>query len=111
MKKIFFILGLSLFLSGCFQVIALVGPAATGVTSGNIYQSAVSYSVSYGIKKSTGKSIVENVIDLNKKNAKKSKKLVKNKNQDILKSSFSEKNESLVNSFYPSTFKSIMLAY
>ena len=61
MKKVIFVVVASLFLNGCFQVLALVGPAATGVASGNIYQSAISYSLSYGVKKSTGKTIIENV--------------------------------------------------
>ena len=74
MKKIFFILIGTLFLNGCFQVLALVGPAATGVTSGNIYQSAVSYSLSYGIKKATGKSVLENAIDMSKAQKAKRKK-------------------------------------
>ena len=67
MKKVIFVVIVAVFLNGCFQVLALVGPAATGVASGNIYQSAISYSLSYGVKKSTGKTIIENVIDLNNK--------------------------------------------
>ena len=66
MKKIIFVVIATLFLNGCFQVLALVGPAATGVASGNIYQSAISYSVSYGVKQKTGKTVLENVVDLSK---------------------------------------------
>ena len=61
MKKVIFVVVATLFLNGCFQVLALVGPAASGVATGNIYQSAISYSLSYGVKKSTGKTIIENV--------------------------------------------------
>ena len=103
MKKVIFVVVAGLFLNGCFQVVALVGPAATGVASWNIYQSAISYSLSYGVKKTTGKTIIENIVDLNKA-SKSEKKITKNM-----------KNEDLINSFYPriypSTFKSIMLAY
>ena len=103
MKKVVFVVVITLFLNGCFQVLALVVPAATGVSSGNIYQSAISYSLSYGVKKATGKTIIENVIDLNK-NSKHRKKIAKN-----------EKNEELINSFYPrtypGTFKLIMFPY
>ena len=67
MRKVILLIIAAVFLNGCFQVIALVGPAATGVTTGNLYQSAISYSFSYGVKKSTGKTVIENVIDLNKK--------------------------------------------
>ena len=63
MKKVIFVVIATVFLNGCFQVLALIGPAATGVAGGNIYQSAISYSVSYGVKKTTGKTIIENVID------------------------------------------------
>ena len=103
MKKVIFVVIATLFLNGCFQVLALVAPAASGVATGNIYQSAISYSVSYGVKKTTGKTIIENVIDLTK-NSKRNEKIAKNKT-----------NKDLINSFYPRTypltFKSIMLAY
>ena len=59
MNKVIFVVITTLFLNGCFQVLALVGPAASGVATGNIYQSAFSYSLSYGIKKTTGKSILD----------------------------------------------------
>ena len=66
MKKVIFVVIATVFLNGCFQVLALVGPAATGVASGNIYQSAISYTLSYGVKKTTGKTVIENIIDLSK---------------------------------------------
>ena len=103
MKKVIFVAVVTLFLNGCFQVLALVGPAASGVATGNIYQSAISYSLSYGVKQTTGKTIIENVIDLNNK-AKGREKIVKK-----------ARNEDLINSFYPraypETFKLIMSAY
>ena len=105
MKKVIFVVIATLFLNGCFQILALVAPAASGVATGNIYQSAISYSVSYGVKKTTGKTIIENVIDLSK-DSKHNEKIAKNKTNT---------NKDLINSFYPRiyprTFKSIMLAY
>ena len=99
MKKIIFVVVATLFLNGCFQIIALVAPAASGVATGNIYQSAISYSFSYGVKKTTGKTIIENVIDINKQN-KDRQKITKN-----------EQNENLILSFhprvFPETFKSL----
>ena len=97
MKKVIFIAVITLFLNGCFQVLALVGPAATGVTTGNIYQSAMSYTLSYGVQKTTGKTIIENVIDLNRHSKKKEKIAKKSKNKD------------LINSLSPGSFKFIML--
>ena len=103
MNKIIFVVIATLFLNGCFQVLALVAPAASGVATGNIYQSAISYSVSYGIKKTTGKTIIENVIDRHKQS---------NTREKIVKQ---VRDKKLVYSFYPrtypQTFKSIMLAY
>ena len=92
MKKVIFVVIATVFLNGCFQVLALVGPAATGVASGNIYQSAISYSFSYGVKKATGKTIIENVIDLNK-DFKHKEQIAKNK-----------ANKDLISSFYPRTY-------
>ena len=100
MKKVIFVVVISLFLNGCFQVIALLGPAASGVATGNIYQSAISYSLSYGVKKSTGKTIIENVIDMSKK-SKDKQKIAKVRNEDLI-NSFNPRT-------YPETLKSIML--
>ena len=100
MKKVIFVAVISLFLNGCFQVIALLGPAASGVATGNIYQSAISYSLSYGVKKTTGKTIIENVMDMNKQSRTK-KKIAKVRNEDLI-NSFNPR-------IYPETFKSIML--
>ena len=94
MKKVIFVVIVTVFLNGCFQVLALVGPAASGVATGNIYQSAFSYSLSYGIKKTTGKTIIENVIDINKESKKKKKIAKKIDNIDKV----------LINSFYPRTY-------
>ena len=100
MKKVIFVVIATVFLNGCFQVLALVGPAATGVASGNIYQSAISYSLSYGVKKSTGKTIIENVIDMSKK-SKDKQKIAKVRNEDLINSFYPR--------IYPETLKSIML--
>ena len=101
MKKVLFVVVATLFLNGCFQVLALVGPAATGVTTGNIYQSALSYSLGYGVKKATGKTIIENVIDRNKQ-SKTRERIAKVRNEDLI-NSFNPRT-------YPETFKSILLS-
>jgi CRISPR/Cas system-associated protein Cas10 (large subunit of type III CRISPR-Cas system) len=66
MKKIVFLVVVTLFLNGCFQMVAYMGPAITGVTGGNISHSALSYGLSYGVKKATGKTPIEQVISLTK---------------------------------------------
>ena len=69
-----------LFLNGCFQMVAFVGPAiTTGVTGGNITHSVLSYSLSYGVKKATGKTPIEQVISLTKEKQEKTKAINKEK--------------------------------
>ena len=64
MKKIVFLVVVTLFLNGCFQMVAYMGPAITGATGGNITHSALSYGLSYSVKKATGKTPIEQVISL-----------------------------------------------
>ena len=62
MKKIFGLLTTLILLSSCAQSLTLLGPATTTVTGGKLTQSAVSSSISYGVKKHTGKSPMEHAI-------------------------------------------------
>ncbi len=62
MKKIFGLLVSLLLLNGCAESMALLGPASTTITGGNIAQSTVSSAMSYGVKKQTGKSPMEHVL-------------------------------------------------
>ena len=62
MKKIFSLLTTLILLSSCAQSLTLLGPASTTVTGGKLAQSAVSSSISYGVKKHTGKSPMEHAI-------------------------------------------------
>ena len=59
MKKILGLLVILLFLNGCAESVALLG---TGVSNGKIIQSSISSSVSYGVKKQTGKTPLEHAI-------------------------------------------------
>ena len=43
-----------IFLNGCFQTTALVGPGITLATTGNIVQAGVQYGANKAIKKETG---------------------------------------------------------
>ena len=49
------------FLSGCAQNAALLGPAYTLATSGNIYHAGLTYGSNEIITKSTGKSMAQNI--------------------------------------------------
>ena len=59
MKKITGLIITLTLLSGCAESLALLGPMSG---SGNMAQSALSSSISYGVKKQTGKSPMEHVI-------------------------------------------------
>ena len=62
MKKIISLLLTLVLLTGCAESLALLGPASTSVTGGNLAQSAVSSAVSFGVKKQTGKSPMEHAM-------------------------------------------------
>ena len=63
MKKNFSLLILLLFLTGCAETMALLGPASTSsLTGGNIIQSASTSALSYSVKKKTGKTPMEHAI-------------------------------------------------
>ena len=59
MKKILLLLSLIAFLNGCAESVALLG---TGASNGRIIQSSVSSTISYGVKKQTGKSPLEHAV-------------------------------------------------
>ena len=63
------------FLSGCFQSIALLGPAITGASTGKIYQAGLSYGTNVIMLQATGKTTTEYMLDiLNSKEKKLHKK-------------------------------------
>jgi len=53
--KLYFILLSFIFLSGCFQSSALLGPGMTIISSGNVAQAGFHYGANTAIKKETGK--------------------------------------------------------
>ena len=64
LKKIIAGLFLLFFLNGCVQSTALLGPAYTLASTGNIYQAGFSYGSNQAVKKITGKSPTENIQSL-----------------------------------------------
>ena len=57
-KITFFSLSL-LFLSGCFQTTALLGPGVTVATSGNVLQAGLQYGANTAVKNETGEYPLE----------------------------------------------------
>ena len=74
MKKKLFFLPLLLLLNGCIESVALLGSTAGGASSGRILQSSLQSSISYGIKKQTGKTPLGHAMAYAEKNNPEKKK-------------------------------------
>ena len=61
--KISFVFFSLIFLSGCFQSTALLGPSMTVATTGNVLQAGLQYGANSAIKKETGKNTIEHLQD------------------------------------------------
>ena len=61
MNKILLLLLSLLFLNGCAQNVALLGPAYSIASTGNVSQALISQSVNSGVKYKTGKNVSEHV--------------------------------------------------
>ena len=75
LKTSFLFLSL-IFLNGCLQSTAMLGPGVTLVTSGNIAQAGFQYAANSAIKKETGKdalTLVKDVVEEDQKKRKFSK--------------------------------------
>ena len=86
MKNFFLLFIYFLFLTGCVQSVALLGPAFTIVKTGSIQQALVGESINQGIKKETGKNVGEHVKQFFDKNIKDQE--CKNTNGDTLQEIF-----------------------
>ena len=64
LKKIIIGIFLLNFLGGCAQNAALVGPAYTLATTGNVYHASFAYGGNEIITKTTGKSTTENLKEI-----------------------------------------------
>ena len=64
MKNIFFILFTLIFLTGCAQNLAILGPAISVVKTGGIQQALVGETINYGVKNKTGKNVSEHAMSL-----------------------------------------------
>ena len=64
MKKILLLLVSFVFLSGCFQSIALLGPVIGGASTGKIYQAGLSYGTNVIMLQATGKTTTEHMLDI-----------------------------------------------
>ena len=97
--KIIAALFLLFFLNGCVQSAALLGPAYTMASTGNIYHAGLSYGSNQAVKNITGKSTTENI-----------KSLVVNKKVKVKEEESHEEFFALVKSRIEKTSKIIQLA-
>ncbi len=87
-KRLFLIVTIGVTLSGCFMApMALVGPVTSGFSTASIVQSGISSGASYMVKKSTGKTISEHIMD--------------SINDDVLKQTYAPKNKNKVDLILP----------
>ena len=80
-KKITLYCCISLFLSGCFQSSAMVGPAIAFASTGNVSQAGLAYFTNRAVKKETGMSTTEYVstfLEDKNKTTKKNEKIDEN---------------------------------
>ena len=68
MKKIFFLFSLVFLLNGCLESVALLGSTVGGASTGKIAQSTLQSTLSYGIKKHTGKTPLGHALAYAEKN-------------------------------------------
>ena len=99
LNKIIAGLFLLFFLNGCVQNAALLGPAYTLASNGNIYHAGLSYGSNKAVKNMTGKTPTENI-----------KSLVDNKKMKIEKKEKQNEFFALVKSRIEKTSKIIKLA-
>ena len=77
-KKIYLLVLISMFLTGCIQSTALLGPGVTIATTGNIMQAGFQYGANSAIKEETGKDALthlKNAVEEEQDNQKLEKKI------------------------------------
>ena len=85
-KKLYLLVLISIFLSGCIQSTALLGPSITIATTGNVMQAGLQYGANTAIKKETGKDALthlKDAVELEQDNQKLQKK-IKNFTQNTI---------------------------
>ena len=61
--KIFFVIFVLTFFSGCIQTTSLLGPGITVATTGNVFQAGLQYGANSVIKEETGKDVLTHIKD------------------------------------------------
>ena len=97
MKKYILLLTSLCFLNGCIQSTAMVGPAMTLASTGNIYQAGLSFSANKAVEKETGMQTHEYISKiLDENNLKKSNSNQFEKNLSTLLQENFEKTRKII---------------
>ena len=91
--KISFVFFSLIFLSGCFQSTALLGPSITVATTGNVLQAGLQYGTNTAIKNETGKDTLEHLQNAVESQSKSQK--FKRKFSDLVEKKFELTREKL----------------
>ena len=62
--KVYFLILISISLSGCIQSTALLGPGITIATTGNVMHAGLQYGANKAIEKETGKDVITHLKDV-----------------------------------------------
>ena len=96
-KKIVLYFCISLFLTGCYQSSAMVGPAITLASTGNVSQAGLAYITNKAVEKETGMSTTEYVSTILEEKTKKNKnKKINEELMILVKTNFEETRKKLL---------------
>jgi len=92
--KVYFLILISISLTGCIQSTALLGPGITIATTGNVMQAGLQYGANKAIKKETGKDVITHLKDVVEEEQDSHK--LKNKIKDIATNTIEKVKEKLL---------------
>ena len=96
-KKIVLYFCISLFLTGCYQSSAMVGPAITLASTGNFSQAGLAYITNQAVEKETGMSTTKYVSTILEEKTKKNKnKKINEELMILVKTNFEETRKKLL---------------
>ena len=96
-KKIVLYFCVSLFLTGCYQSTAMVGPAITFASTGNVSQAGLAYITNKAVEKETGMSTTEYVSTILEEKTKKNKnKKINEELMILVQTNFEETRKKLL---------------
>ena len=102
-KKIFIYLSIGAILSGCAQSTAMLGPAITLASTGNISQAGITFMTNKAVEQETGMDTVSYVSKKIERQSSKTK--LKREFKNLVKNNFEKTREILILQDQSNTFK------